>query len=136
MAFRTTPEVVQDFLGDDWGKRYDGSEPSLKRDIRWANLLIVRLKACAAERSYSHSVAELTELELLLACHHYKSHDTPKQEGDAGQYGMYLERTNYGQDALTLDGSGCLRALMKGQVARTIWLGKGESDEASFDDWN
>ena len=142
MAYRTTPDAVQDLLGNDYGPKEDGTLPDLVRHIRWANLLTTRVAACAAERGKTLSTAELTEIELNLAAHKYTGTDTPFQSeshGGAsgtkqGQTGMYLERSTYGQDALTLDVSGCLRSMMKGQVAMGWWLGRPSSEEQTWEE--
>lgn len=144
MAFRTTIEAVQDLLANDYGAKEDGTLPDLTRHLRWANLLTTRVAACAVDRGVTLSTAELCEIELNLAAHKYTASDTPfsnESHGGAsgskqGQTGMYLERSYYGQDALTLDVSGCLRAISKGQVARGFWLGKSETDELSYDERN
>lgn len=145
MAYRTTVEAIRDLLGDDYGLKTDGVEPDLTRHLRWANLLTTRVAACAVERGVPLSVAELREIELNLAAHKYTGSDTPfsnESHGGAsgtkqGQTGMYLERSYYGQDALSLDPSGCLRAIAMGKgMAVGVWLGKPQSEERTYEERN
>lgn len=145
MAYRTTPDAVKDLLGDDYGQKADGTLPDLVRHIRWANLLTTRVAACAVTRGTPLTTAELIEIELNLSAHKYTGTDTPMQsesQGGAsgtkqGQTAMYLERSTYGQDALSLDSSGCLRAIAMGKGRpQAVWGGKPEGDELSYEDRN
>jgi len=89
------------------------------------------------------SVAMLREIETLLACHFYDRIDhayaeraTGKASGVfQGQYGMHLDGTKWGQDAITMDVSGTLSKLSKGTIkAQTAWLGKAPSEQTDYVD--
>lgn len=145
MVFRTTHEAVKDLLGDDFGPReQSGTEPNLERWIRGANMIVNRVSSCATERGIQLSAEEKRELELWLAAHLYTRSDptyASESKGGGGgskhgQTGMYLEASFYGQQAMMLDPSGCLRALNKGQVVSTAWLGKPASEDLSYEERN
>ena len=145
MAFRTTHEAVKDLLGDDFGPReQDGLEPSLDRWIRGANQIINRVVTCAADRGFTLTAEEKRELEMWLSAHMYTRSDptyASETKGGGGgskhgQTGMHLDASFYGQQAMMLDPSGCLRMLSKGQVATGVWLGLPASDETSYSDRN
>lgn len=145
MAFRTTHDAVKDLLGDDFGPReQSGVEPSLDRWIRGANMIVSRVVTCATERGFTLTTDEKRELEMWLSAHLYTRSDpsyASESKGGGsgskhGQTGMYLEASFYGQQAMMLDPSGCLRMLSKGQVAVGFWLGKPASDEIDYEDRN
>lgn len=78
------------------------------------------------------STALLKEIETYLAAHFYALRDQQyrsKKTGNAsakfqGKDGMQLNGTDWGQQAIALDISGCLSSLSRGKTrAAVIWLG-------------
>ena len=137
MAFRTTEIDVQDSLQ---GNYRPGA--NLIPFIRRANLFVARVNTCATAKGYTLSAAELKEIETLMACHYYQSADpgyaSRNTEGAGGSFegqtGKGLERTRYGQDAMSLDPSGCVRAVATGAVASGTWLGRRPSEQTDYVD--
>jgi hypothetical protein len=127
VAIRTTDKLVLDTLEE-------GVEDDTKLNvhIRRANRLTDWLQTQDAADQGMLNDGLLQEIETLLACHFYSTKDQPytsKSTNGAsgsfqGQYGMHLERTMYGQDAIVMDVSGKLATLGKRTRARLIWGGK------------
>lgn len=134
---RTTATLVKDVLGSE----YDGQK-SLTPYVRWANLVTSRVYTCAYDRGVTLSDSELTEIETWLAAHAYQQADPGYQsrsENGAsgsfrGQTGMYLESTLFGQTAVMLDNSGCLKAIGSGSAvyATGEWLGLPPSEQTPY----
>lgn len=132
MARCEQPEVVA-VLRDDYGPRRDRTLPDLTPDIRSANLVTNQVAACATKKGITLPDDLLKEIEIRLACHAFKLTDPGYRSrstgGASGSYegetGMYLEATKYGQYAMVLDYSGCLRAIGQQQQAEATidWLG-------------
>lgn len=126
--------------------------PSLVPFIETATLIVDRVVECAAEDDKVHTTAELERIEAWLAAHYYsqtdKNYTSRSTEGAsgafAGQTGMHLQSTLYGQTAMNIDFSGCLAEL---QAAATLtptpvnivkatsfaWLGKPRSSQIDYD---
>lgn len=142
MAIRTTAEKVKELLGPN----YDTLElPKLNRFIRQANGLTDRMVTAAGRISFTHTSAELEDIETNLAAHFYTNQDKAYQSRNnpsgasgsfQGQTGMGLESSDFGQTAMVLDTSGCLRALFERKVASAYWGGKPKSDQLSYDERN
>lgn len=138
---RTTSDLVQGVLGDEYGLNAAGSSPSLTPYIRAANLMVTRVAACATLKNITLSTDELTEIETWLAAHMYQcadpgytSRSTDKASGSfTGQFGLGLDGTRFGQMAQSLDPSGCLAALSKRQYAGGTWLGKAPSEQTDYE---
>lgn len=136
---RTDEELVKGALKDQYGPRRDGTLPDLTPDIRTANLIVDQVAACALDKGITLADDLLAELETQLAAHSYQLSDpgyrqrtTGRASGTfEGQTGMYLEATKYGQQAMVLDHSGCLRSIGKPEmkVAGGIWLGLPPSQQ-------
>ena len=137
---RTTSDLVKGILLDDYGARPDGSQPSLTPFIDSANLIINRVATCSVSRGRTLSTDELEMIERWLAAHLYKQSDqatTSRSNLGAsasfqGQTGMYLEGTKYGQHALILDYSGCLKAITSRQNVDFFWIGKPPSEQIDY----
>lgn len=127
------------------GKDYDSTDlPSLTKFILTASVIVDRVVTCAAAKGITLSASEQELIEMWLSAHFYCMSDQPyssKSTGGQsasfqGQTGMYLEGTKYGQNAAMVDYSGCLVNISKKQKARTVWLGKTESEQLSWDERN
>ena len=138
MAYRTTPVEVQATLLTNYRPGTD-----LIPFIRRANLFVSRVATCASTRKMPLAAGELQELEILIACHFYQAADpgyssrTTEGAGGSfeGQTGSFLERTRYGQDAISLDPSGCVLSMSKaGTFAKAAWLGKRPSEQTDYID--
>lgn len=142
MARTTSADVQATLLGD-----YDADDaPSLATFITSASLLVDQVAVCAENKGLEDvSDAFLADLEKWLAAHFYASVDSakrPLQEKKTlsamgkfqGMTGMRLDSTYYGQTALTLDWTGCLLAISKGNRVRAIWLGLRPSEQTDYED--
>lgn len=146
MAIRTDADTVKEILLDDYGPREDGTLPDLTPRIRAASLIVDQLDAMADAGMCPAIIAPsddlLTEIETYLAAHLYcvsdriyTSRSTQGASGSfAGQTGMKLESTFYGQQAMLLDTSGMLTALNKRAVPRMVWGGKTITEQIPYDD--
>jgi hypothetical protein len=139
---RTTVGAVQKILMKDYD--LDGL-PSLEPFIATASALMDRIVTCAIDNGTPLTDVETELIERWLAAHFYACSDRPyvSRTTDkagatfAGQTGMYLEATSYGQMAVTLDWSGCLSTLAAGGVTPVVgldWLGKAPSEQTNYDD--
>lgn len=139
MAIRTNQVLVRGVLLKD----YDTiNYPDLAPFIRAASRIVDRVATCATNKGVTLSSDELTDIETWLAAHAYSMSDKPfasKSTDKAsakysGQTGMYLEATLYGQTAVTLDPSGCLRAVAnaEGKVASGFWAGRPPSAQTDY----
>jgi hypothetical protein len=129
-------------LGTEGGDYDDVNEPDLTPYIDAASLLVDDVVECATNKGVTLSTAKKEMIERWIAAHAYAMSDQTykrKKTGDAegeyhGQTGMYLEATKYGQFALSLDPSGCLRALSRGVAVQAFWLGKAPSEQVDYED--
>lgn len=133
---RTIPRAVADILGGD----YDG-ERSLSRFIDTASSVVDRVVACAAARTpaYVHTVADLELMECWLAAYYctrsdpiYASRQTLRAGGSFVSDPVDPER--YRVAAITLDGSGCLSAILLRKKASGAWLGRPPSEQTAYTD--
>jgi len=133
---RTTTAAVQAILTHDWD-----TETALDPFLEAASSLVDGAVALATNRNQVVVNPEL--VERWLSAHIYKyAADRQFKARDVqgavtggsfeGQTGMYLEGTTYGQMAMSLDGTGCLRALAKGQFASLAWGGKAPADQIPY----
>lgn len=133
---RTTTSRVESVLGNHW----DGST-DVDTFITTANILTTRIAQCDEDGDLTS--AELAEIEAQLAAHFYSIQDQiAKSEKAAeasasyvGQTGMRLQFTPFGQQALVLDHTGCLKRLdsERGRV-QFAWLGKPKSNQTDYVD--
>lgn len=137
MARRTNEGAVRQLLGAN----YDGCT-GLLQFIDSATPLIDRVVTCATAKDKTLTAAEEEMLERWVAAHCYQMYDqgfSSKTQGRSsgtfqGQTAMGLDGTKYGQYAKTLDPSGCLAALDKGQRIQFAWLGKPPSEQTDYVD--
>lgn len=138
MAIRTTPLKVQSILVG----HYDGTS-SLVPFIETASLMVNKIVTCMAGKSLTaHDSDTLEMIERYLAAHFYTHSDKVTQsesKGKAsgsyqGQTGKGLESSDYGQTALILDDSGCLKSIAMGARVGLIWLGKPRSEQIDHAD--
>jgi len=146
---RTTSTQVIDLLGDSLTHTrgegdYDG-ETDLTVFIETANLLVTRVIACATRKGASLDTDEAEMLERWLAAHFYVQRDqalSSKSNGVGssgsfqGQTGMHLENSKYGQAAMAIDFTGCLRAVATRKTARLIWGGTPYRDRTTYQERN
>lgn len=130
MPLRTNPTKVKDVLVA--GKNYSAAaEGSLTPCIEAANALTDEVYSCAVSKGVSLSTTLLEKIETYLACHFYGHSDQFLQarstEGASGTFqgktDLGLNGSQYGQTAMTLDISGCLRAFNAGGRVQLLWLG-------------
>jgi hypothetical protein len=139
MAWRTTHEEVVQLLGVNYNAV---AKTDLSVFIETANLLTTEVVTCATSRGKTLSSELLKKIEGWLAAHFYGCSDqfySSKKTGDAqgtfqGQTEMHLKSTQYGQNAITLDISGCLASFSKGTRAGVVWLGKPPSEQIDYKD--
>lgn len=138
---RTTAKKVEGVLGVN----YDAARyPSLVPFIDSAAVITNRVATCATEKKTPLTDAELELVERWLAGHYYQKSDrgyaSSNTEGASasfdGKTGMYFESTLYGQTAIEIDPSGCLKDLQLAStgaalrpVASASWLGKRSSEQ-------
>lgn len=146
---RTNAAAVSAILLRD----YDvATAPSLVPFIETASLIVDRVADCAIDKEKTLTTAELERIEAWLAAHYYSQSDrnyiSRSTEGAsgafAGQTGMHLQSTLYGQTAVNLDYSGCLADLQAAstltptpvnvvQATSFAWLGKPRSSQIDYD---
>lgn len=134
MAVRTSDDLIRASIEID-------TSLNLSSFMRRANALTD--KVAAKDSNSELSTAMLVEIETCLACHFAERRDhayAEKSTGKAkgifqGQFGMGLEGTKWGQDAMLLDVTGYLRGLNKGKIkAKVMALGKPPSEQIDYVD--
>ena len=141
---RTNSTNVQGVLrlGSQGGDYDDANSPSLTPFIDTATAIVDRVNTCATDREVTLTTAELELIERWLAAHCYvqtdQSYASKSTAGASasfhGQTGMGLENSKYGQMALSLDPSGCLKAISQSRKVRAVWLGKIPSEQTDYVD--
>lgn len=142
MAIRTDEDKVKDVLMSDYGPKSDGNLPPLDPFIRIANLMTTRAYTCSVTNGVALSTDELVEIETWLAAHFYVCSDQVAQSRSeagasmsfGGTLGEGLMSSKYGQTALIIDASGCLKKLGKRAVG--MWLGTANRAGVSWTDRN
>ena len=142
MAVRTKEQDVKDVLGDNYGAKRDGSLPSVRIFIKGASIIVDQMLACASRKGRTVTTAEAEYIECLMAAHLYMMSDKAYASRSTvqasasfqGQTGMGFESTDYGQQAMRVDPSGCLANIDKRQVAGGAWLGKPPSEQIPYED--
>lgn len=147
MAIRTTQALVVGVLGiGTQGGDYDDLyNRDLTPYIAAANIMVNKAVAKAAvlplndpiDDSGQGSQAEI--IERWLAAHYYvQSDQTYSSRSTAGGSGSFrgqsgdsLENSNYGRTAMTLDTSGALRALDKGQRVHGFYGGTPPDEQVN-----
>ena len=107
------------------------AEHDLEQFITHANALVDRVNTCATGKSITLTSTELEIIETYLAAHFYALRYlqfSEKKTGRAsvviqGKTGMGLEATLWGQQALSLDPSGCLAEITGGNMPTVHWAG-------------
>ncbi|MFA5376347.1 MAG: hypothetical protein WC455_11435 [Dehalococcoidia bacterium] len=134
MAARVTQAEVRDIVDND-------GTTDMTPFITAANALTDRVDTLDTDGILSDAL--LKEIERHLAAHFYQSLDQGYQSKSTdgasgsfqGQYGMHLERTAYGQNAMTMDFTGTLAAINKGKPkASMLWLGLKQSEQTDYVD--
>ena len=134
---RTVPSAVQKILGPNYAAGAD-----LSPFIETASAVVDGVVECAAEDDITLSSTLLEIIERWLSAHFYHCSDPVYQsrstEGASGQFqgqsGMGYDGSRYGQMAMRIDTSGCLRASDKGATGQFIWLGKPPSEQINVED--
>jgi hypothetical protein len=135
---RTTPAKVQGILGRNYTPGSD-----VAPFIETASAIIDDLVIAASANSLTVSATKLEILERWVAAHCYGHHDqffqSKSTDGASasfqGQTGKFLESTQYGQMAMSLDTTGFLNRLNKGNPqAQFFWAGRYPSQQIAFSD--
>ena len=137
---RTTSDLVKGLLLDDFGNKLDGVSPDLTPYIATASTIVDRVMTCAINKGLALSNGELELIERWLSAHFYQQADPGYQSRNTlsasgqftGKTEMGFESTRYGQQALLLDYSNCLRNIQKQQRAGMVWLGKPPSQQIPY----
>lgn len=138
MGIRTDPTAVQKTLLDD----YDTvTQPDLNPFIEAASVMVDRVVMDAAQKSATLTSGEQEMIERWLSAHlyacsdqTYASRNTAGASGSfQGQTGQGLQSTKYGQTAMRLDWSNCLRNQDEQQRASVLWLGKVPSEQIPYE---
>lgn len=125
---RTNAAAVETLLGPNWDGITD-----VEQGIDSASPIVDRVVAQAiADCRGALSTAEQEILERWLAAHFYCAVDPLYQskntDSASGQYegtsAMGLQHTRYGQQAMRLDWTQCLRNLDEQQYTQAFWLGR------------
>ena len=125
------------------GKLYDISySPALDAFVATASSVVDDVVTCAAAKGITLSTTKLELIERWLAAHFYLQADQAYQSKSTdgasatfqGQTGMGLENTNYGQQAMILDRSGCLRQMNAAGSIQVEWGGKKRSEQIDYVD--
>lgn len=143
---RTTSAAVALVLGDSSTHEkaagdYDGVR-DLSPFIETASALVDDVVDCASEKDITISDTRAELIERWLAAHAYalsdqtyKSKSTDSASASFhGETGKGIESTKYGQMALSLDPSGCLKELSAGVRVEMIWGGKPVSEQIAYED--
>lgn len=143
---RTNAAYVKTILRDgNQGSDYDGTT-DLTPYIDWASAITDDVSTCATAKGVTISASRLELIEAWLAAHAYATSDKPYASTNTNKAGasfhgmtkMYLEATLYGQQARSLDSSGCLAAIAgeERKSAGGFWLGKPPSSQIDYEDRN
>jgi hypothetical protein len=130
---RTTADAVKELLAHN----YDSdAEPSLAPHVETAAAMVARVVTCATARAYTHTAAELELIERWLAAWFYTRVDpTYKSRSTLGASGAFnSDPSDYRAQAESLDGSGCLKAILAGSRASLVWLGRYPRDQTPYED--
>lgn len=135
---RTTSNNVSAILLED----YDTNN-SLTPFIETASTIVDTVNNCASLKGISLSSTQLELIERWLAAHYYVMSDqnyrSKRTEGASavyqGETGKYFEASKYGQTALSIDYSGCLKSLMNPRVG-VYWLGKELNEQQTYNQRN
>lgn len=137
MAIRTTSTAVQAILKWDYDRKTD-----LTPFIESASALIDDVATCAIAKGQTINAIRLELLERWTAAHVYmemkRQFAARSVQGAVtggsftGQFQMYFEKTTYGQMAMVLDTTGCLKSLAQGQRASMDWLGKAVAEQIPY----
>lgn len=125
---RTTAADVQAVLGGNWDQTTD-----LTPFIDTASELVDDAISCATTRGVTISATRAELIERWLAAYYYTQMDplyTSRSTADAS--GSFRDQ-DYSKAAISLDSSGCLKALLNGtRSATAIWLGKRPSVQTPY----
>jgi hypothetical protein len=134
LAQRTTTTAVQTLLGANYGALPDGTSPSLQPYVDAATNLVDQVVTCATAKGTTIDATTLELIERWLSAYLYtrmdplyKSRSTKDASGSFADYG-------YKETAISLDPSGCLAGILKGQTAGMVWLGKPPSSQINYVD--
>jgi hypothetical protein len=145
---RTDADMVKAKLLRNYDSR---NNPSLSTFINSATIMTDRIETRADDNDITVTVAELLEIETLLAAFYYCLADKTKSfkgtEGAQATYdgktGMGFKANPYGQAALEMDPTGYLASLSSvtagASTSRTVgahWLGKTRSERIDYEDRN
>lgn len=133
MAWRTSEAAVRAIIETD-------KNLSIAPFIDTATAMTDYIVSQDADSQLNNALLE--EIEKYLAAHFYRHRDAQAEQKTTekasavfqGKTAMYLEGSWWGQTAIALDVTGCLRGMSKGTRARIIWLGKPPSEQIDYAD--
>jgi hypothetical protein len=139
MARTTATKVEAVLLGE-----YDIDEaPDLAPFIDVAEAIVDAVVACSLRKGLTISSVTQEHLETWLAAHCYTASDpsymeqqTERAKGVFSPLGDGLKSSRFGQMALQMDFTGCLRVVTSGIKATGGWLGKTVTERLPFIDRN
>ncbi len=127
---RTNDQLVKDLLGAD----YDPCRP-LDVFIRSAYSMMTRVIACATDKGVTISTEDRKLIETWLAAYLYTRSDRVYTSRSNGASGSFADTANaYMMQAIQLDPSGCLPAILNRNTASMDWLGKPPSEQIDYVD--
>jgi hypothetical protein len=134
---RTTTTAVQTLLGRNYDTR---NLPSLDPYVEMATAFVDRVVICAAAKGIAITDAELELIERNMAAHYYTRTDplyaSKSTLSASGSYARGKEVEVYKANAIELDPSGCVNALLGRKKASMSWLGKPKSEQMDWEEWN
>lgn len=138
---RTDANTVKDILLDNYGRRADGTDPSLTVFINAATKLVDQVALCATSSGTPLTDEELANIEGWLAAHFYVASDrqlkSKATERASASFDwkteMGLDGSTFGQMAKLLDWTGCLASL-NSVVVSGQWLGQTEPEQTDYQD--
>jgi hypothetical protein len=133
---RTTTGMVISALGPDYR-----AGASLVRPIKLASLITDRIVQCASRKNKSHTSEQLLELETQLAAHYYTRTDRLyRSRATDRASGSFLYNPDtpepYLANAVELDHTGCVRAVLQNKTVSVDWLGKDDPEKLTYDERN
>lgn len=139
LVVRTTVDEVKKVLGSNYGAMSDGTFPDLTPYVRTAANIVARVKDAAFnDDDVTLTVYELEMMERWLAAHFYTVMDPVylSRSTISASGSFATDKDRYKEAACSIDPTGTLRAILAGNVATAIWMGKPVSVQTPYRDRN
>lgn len=134
---RTVSIDVQELLQRNYDSR---NSPSLDVYVAMATSFVDRVVTCAANKGIVIDDTLLELIERNMAAHFYTRSDplyaSKSTLSASGSFARGKEVEVYKANAIDLDPSGCVNALLNRKVASMNWLGKTDSEKLDWEEWN